>query len=91
MRRPQTSNAPQTRIPQALGVTLGSAIFNQLAIVGACALVALGGGLQVAWRAILRDILAWSVTIVVMAVLFADHVVTALDAWLLVGTSPGRS
>ena len=30
-----------------LGVTLGSAIFNQLTIVGACALVAPSGALRV--------------------------------------------
>ncbi len=67
-----------------LGVTLGSAIFNQLAIVGACVLVAPGGALRVSWRAMLRDVLAWGVTIVITAGCLADGKVTALEGWLMV-------
>ena len=46
-----------------MGVTAGSAIFNQLAIAGACVLCAQGGKLKISWRAMLRDILLWETTI----------------------------
>ena len=67
-----------------LGVTLGSAIFNQLAIVGACALVAPGGALRVQWRAMLRDVLVWGATIVITAGCLANGKVSALEGWLMV-------
>ena len=47
----------------SMGVTAGSAIFNQLAIVGACVLAAPGGRLKISWRAMLRDALLWVATI----------------------------
>ena len=47
----------------AMGVTAGSAIFNQLAGVGACVLAAPGGRLKISWRAMLRDVLLWVATI----------------------------
>ena len=46
-----------------MGVTAGSAIFNQLVMVGACVLCAQGGKLKISWRAVLRDILLWETTI----------------------------
>ena len=46
-----------------MGVTAGSAIFNQLVMVGACVLCAQGGKLKISWRAMLRDILLWVTTI----------------------------
>ena len=67
-----------------LGVTLGSAIFNQLTIVGACALVAPGGALRVQWRAMLRDVLVWGATIVITAGCLANGKVSALEGWLMV-------
>ena len=52
---------PEPSIP--VGVTAGSAIFNQLAIAGACVLCAQGGKLKISWRAMLRDILLRETTI----------------------------
>ena len=46
-----------------MGVTVGSVIFNQLVMVGACILCAQGGKLKISWRAMLRDILLWVTTI----------------------------
>lgn len=67
-----------------LGVTCGSAIFNQLAIVSASTLAAKGGVLKLSWQAMLRDVLLWIATIALSAGLLADGEIDALDGWLLV-------
>eukprot|EP00629_Pelagomonadales_sp_RCC1024_P003081 CAMPEP_0119271050 /NCGR_PEP_ID=MMETSP1329-20130426/7800_1 /TAXON_ID=114041 /ORGANISM="Genus nov. species nov., Strain RCC1024" /LENGTH=479 /DNA_ID=CAMNT_0007271091 /DNA_START=179 /DNA_END=1618 /DNA_ORIENTATION=- len=69
----------------ALGVTVGSAIFNQLVIVAASALVAPGGEMQLKWKAMLRDIVVWGATIVLLMATLADGEISIADAWIYVG------
>ena len=48
------------------GTVIGSAVFNQLFIIGAAVLVSPGQHMELDWRSLARDMVAYAVTIVVM-------------------------
>jgi len=48
------------------GTVIGSAVFNQLFIIGASILVTPGQTLELDWRSLVRDMLAYAVTIAIM-------------------------
>ncbi|PJE63280.1 hypothetical protein COU88_00390 [Candidatus Roizmanbacteria bacterium CG10_big_fil_rev_8_21_14_0_10_39_6] len=64
------------------GTIVGSAIFNILVIVGASALYKKA---KLTWQPVIRDLIFYSVTILLLLLTFSDGKITFLDASLFVG------
>ena len=65
---------------------VGSAIFNQLVIVGGSILVAPGHEIRLEWRAVCRDMLFWALTIFLVAQALADERIVLYEAVGFVAT-----
>lgn len=65
-----------------IGTIVGSAIFNVLVIIGAAALVRKA---LLAWQPIVRDLLFYSLSIVLMIIAFRDFKITLTEAMIFVG------
>jgi len=65
-----------------IGNIVGSALFNVLAITGAVAVVKKA---QIAWQAVVRDLVFYAVAVLLLIILFKDGKVEWTDAALFIG------
>tara|TARA_B110001452_G_scaffold257739_1_gene252212 strand:+ start:551 stop:2548 length:1998 start_codon:yes stop_codon:yes gene_type:complete len=66
-----------------LATVAGSCIFNMLVIVGASVLIG-GSEIQMDWRPVLREVVFHLAAVLTMLWVFADGVLTPLEAWFMV-------
>lgn len=67
-----------------LATVAGSCVFNMLVIIGASTLIS--GSITMDWRPCAREVVFYLASIVLMLLVFADGVLTPLEAWAMVLT-----
>jgi len=65
-----------------IGTIIGSAVFNILAIIGAVGLVKRS---FLAWQPVFRDLLFYSLSIIVLIIVFYDHKIELYESLIFVG------
>ncbi len=79
---PDDTNAVDANLNIGIGTIVGSALFNILVIVGAVAVVKKA---VLSWQPIVRDIIFYSITIIVLLVAFGDGEISLWDSIVFVG------